>query len=63
MVPCIAMRKELRPSALRSYMLHPFAIATTLARSSIAFSNLFLALALNTALDGRHLLLPGTGST
>ncbi|GAA5867585.1 hypothetical protein JCM3774_001519 [Rhodotorula dairenensis] len=34
------------------YMLHPFAIATTLARSTIAFSNLFLALALNTALDG-----------
>ncbi|GAA5958404.1 hypothetical protein JCM8115_002456 [Rhodotorula mucilaginosa] len=34
------------------YMLHPFAIMTTLARSSIAFSNLFLALALDTALRG-----------
>lgn len=36
----------------RRYMLHPFAIVTTLARSSIAFSNLFLALALDTALGG-----------
>lgn len=34
------------------YMLHPFAIMTMLARSSIAFSNLFLALALDTALGG-----------
>ncbi|GAA5985128.1 hypothetical protein JCM10908_002533 [Rhodotorula pacifica] len=34
------------------YMLHPFTITTTLARSTIAFSNLFLALALDTALDG-----------
>ena len=48
-------RKEERSDRLllaRRYMLHPFAITTTLARSSIAFSNLFLALALDTALGG-----------
>ncbi|GAA6020393.1 hypothetical protein JCM11491_000335 [Sporobolomyces phaffii] len=34
------------------YLLHPFAIATTLARSSVVFSNLFLALALESAVSG-----------
>ncbi|KWU45106.1 hypothetical protein RHOSPDRAFT_16968, partial [Rhodotorula sp. JG-1b] len=45
-----AQSDPLLPSS--RYMLHPFAIVTTLARSSIAFSNLFLALALDTALGG-----------
>ncbi|GAA5869291.1 hypothetical protein JCM16303_000417 [Sporobolomyces ruberrimus] len=34
------------------YLLHPFAIATTLARSSVVFTNLFLALALESAVSG-----------
>ncbi|BGP57475.1 hypothetical protein JCM8202_002033 [Rhodotorula sphaerocarpa] len=34
------------------YMLHPFAVVTALARSTTAFSNLFLALSLEAALDG-----------
>ncbi|GAA5946675.1 hypothetical protein JCM3765_000345 [Sporobolomyces pararoseus] len=34
------------------YLLHPFAIATTLARSSVVFSNLFLALSLESAVSG-----------
>ncbi|BGP19077.1 hypothetical protein JCM10213_006656 [Rhodosporidiobolus nylandii] len=38
------------------YLFHPFSIATTLARSSVVFSNLFLALALESALAGS--LLP-----
>ncbi|CEQ42911.1 SPOSA6832_04791, partial [Sporobolomyces salmonicolor] len=36
----------------RSYLLHPFSVATTLARSSTVFSNLFLALALESAVAG-----------
>ncbi|GAA5995857.1 GPI-anchor transamidase subunit GAB1 [Rhodotorula paludigena] len=34
------------------YLFHPFAIATTLARSTTSFSNLFLALALSSAVEG-----------
>ncbi|GAA5972622.1 hypothetical protein JCM21900_006765 [Sporobolomyces salmonicolor] len=34
------------------YLLHPFSVATTLARSSTVFSNLFLALALESAVAG-----------
>lgn len=35
-------------------MLHPFAVVTMLARSTAAFSNLFLALALDAALGGER---------
>ncbi|GAA5938288.1 GPI-anchor transamidase subunit GAB1 [Sporobolomyces koalae] len=34
------------------YLLHPFSIATTLARSTVVFPNLFLALALESAVSG-----------
>ncbi|GAA5898793.1 GPI-anchor transamidase subunit GAB1 [Sporobolomyces salmoneus] len=34
------------------YLLHPFSVATNLARSTVVFSNLFLALALESAISG-----------
>ncbi|GAA6007198.1 hypothetical protein JCM10207_001543 [Rhodosporidiobolus poonsookiae] len=34
------------------YLFHPFSLLTTLARSSVVFSNLFVALALESALSG-----------
>ncbi|GAA5990051.1 hypothetical protein JCM11641_001487 [Rhodosporidiobolus odoratus] len=37
------------------YLFHPFSIATTLARSGVTFSNLFLALALESALVGSYI--------
>ncbi|GAA5916050.1 hypothetical protein JCM8208_006342 [Rhodotorula glutinis] len=38
------------------YLFHPFTVATTLARSSTTFTNLCLALALSSALDGSLVL-------
>ncbi|GAA6041519.1 hypothetical protein JCM8097_001919, partial [Rhodosporidiobolus ruineniae] len=38
------------------YLFHPFSVATTVARSGVTFSNLFLALSLESALSGS--LLP-----
>lgn len=49
-----ALGLELTELAPRRHMLHPFAVVTALARSTTAFSNLFLALSLEAALDGRR---------
>jgi phosphatidylinositol glycan class U len=49
--------KECRANLRRSghrYLLHPFAIATNLARSTVVFSNLFLALSLESAISGER---------
>lgn len=35
-----------------SYLLHPFAVGTSLARSTIVFNNFFIALAVSSALEG-----------
>lgn len=40
------------PLVATSYLLHPFGIATQLARSTIVFSNFFVALAIASALAG-----------
>ncbi|GAA5928434.1 hypothetical protein JCM3775_000610 [Rhodotorula graminis] len=45
-----------RATVAALYLFHPFTVATTLARSSTTFTNLFLALALNSALDGSLVL-------
>ncbi|BGP34465.1 hypothetical protein JCM10296v2_006285 [Rhodotorula toruloides] len=50
-----AVERETRWSGTRVaaiYLFHPFSIATTLARSSTTFANLFLALAIEAAVSG-----------
>lgn len=57
MFPCVRMLMIVCLILSRRYLLHPFSIATTLAKSTIIFSNLFVALAIFSATSGEEMTL------
>lgn len=47
-----AFRRRKTDSRNNSFLFHPFSILTSLSKSSIVFSNLFIAASLSSAIDG-----------
>jgi phosphatidylinositol glycan class U len=51
------VRRKADGSSNDSFLFHPFSILTSLSKSSIVFSNLFIAASLSSAVDGECVIL------